>query len=248
MLTEQIRMVHIQSKKTYGSPRIARELQARSIAVSRPRVARLMKLANIRSKSRKRYVVTTDSKHHFPVSENKLNRNFNPGRIGKAWVSDITYIKTAQGWLYLTVILHLGDRKVIGWSLSKSLKAIHTTIPAWKMAVQHRPITEELIFHSDRGVQYACTEFCQILSANKNVTRSMSRKGNCWDNAVAESFFKNLKIEWTNEENYSTIQQASVPVFEYIEAWYNTKRRHSSLNYKTPVEYENYLLTLKTAA
>ena len=144
--------------------------------------------------------------------------------------------------------LDLGDRKVIGWSLSKSLKAIHTTIPTWKMAVQYRPVTEELIFHSDRGVQYACTEFCQILSANKNVTRSMSRKGNCWDNAVAESFFKNLKIEWTNEENYSTIQQASVPVFEYIEAWYNTKRRHSSLNYKTPVEYENYLLTLKTAA
>ncbi len=115
------------------------------------------------------------------------------------------------------------------------------------MAVQYRPLTEELIFHSDRGVQYACTEFSQMLGANKNVIRSMSRKGNCWDNAVAESFFKNLKTEWTNEENYSTAQKASVSVFEYIEAWYNTKRRHSSLNYQTPTEYENYLLTLKTA-
>jgi transposase InsO family protein len=241
-------MVHLQSKKTYGSPRIARELQAQNISVSRPRVARLMKLANIRSKFRKKYVVTTDSKHHFPVVENRLNRNFNPQTIGKAWVSDITYIKTAQGWLYLTVILDLGDRKVIGWSLSKSLKAIDTTIPAWKMAVQYRPVTKELIFHSDRGVQYACSEFTQLLNAHKNVIQSMSRKGNCWDNAVAESFFKNLKAEWTNEEHYCTTQQAAVSVFEYIETWYNTRRRHSSIHYQTPAEYENYLLTLKTAA
>lgn len=248
LLTEQIRRVHAQSKKTYGSPRIARELQAQGIPVSRPRVARLMKLASIRSKCRKKYVVTTDSKHSFPVAANRLNRNFNPQRIGQAWVSDITYIRTAQGWLYLTVILDLADRKVLGWSLSKSLKAMHTTIPAWAMAVQNRPVIQELIFHSDRGVQYACTDFTKLLKTHPNVIRSMCRKGNCWDNAVAESFFKNLKTEWTNDENYSTIQQAAVSVFEYIEAWYNTKRRHSSLNYRTPAEYENYLLTLKTAA
>lgn len=248
MLTEQIREVYFQSKGSYGSPRIAHQLQAQGIAVSRPRVARLMQLANLRSKFRKKYVITTDSKHTYPVVENRLNRNFNPATIGKAWVSDITYIRTAQGWLYLTVILDLGDRKVIGWSLSKSLKAIATTVPAWKMAVQNRPVTQELIFHSDRGVQYACTEFSQLLGANKLVIRSMSRKGNCWDNAVAESFFKNLKAEWTNDQQYNTVQQAAVSVFEYIETWYNTQRRHSSLNYHSPAEYENYLLTLKTAA
>jgi transposase InsO family protein len=248
MLTEQIRAVYLQSKRSYGSPRIAHQLRAQGIAVSRPRVARLMQLANLRSKMRKKYVITTDSKHAYPVVENTLNRNFNPATIGKAWVSDITYIRTAQGWLYLTVILDLGDRKVIGWSLSQSLRAIATTVPAWKMAVQNRPVTGELIFHSDRGVQYACTEFAQLLSANKLVIRSMSRKGNCWDNAVAESFFKNLKAEWTNDENYCTIQQAAVSVFEYIETWYNTQRIHSSLSYHTPTEYENNLLTLKTAA
>jgi transposase InsO family protein len=248
MIIEQIRIVHARSKQTYGSPRITRELQACHICVSRPRVARLMKLAGIRSSIRKKYVVTTDSKHNYPIAENKLNRNFNPETIGKAWVSDITYIKTGQGWLYLTVMLDLADRKVIGWSLSKSLKAIDTTIPAWKMAVNNRPVTQEMIFHSDRGVQYACTEFRELLGVNKNVIQSMSRKGNCWDNAVAESFFKNLKAEWTNREKYQTTQQAAISVFEYIETWYNTRRRHSSLNYLAPVEYENYLLTLKNAA
>jgi len=248
MITEQIRIVHAQSRQTYGSPRITMELRARNLSVSRPRVARLMKLAGIRSIVRKKYVVTTDSKHHYPLVENRLNRNFNPETIGKAWVSDITYIKTGQGWLYLTMILDLADRKVIGWSLSKSLKAIDTTIPAWKMAVSNRPVTQEMIFHSDRGVQYACTEFRELLGAHKNVIQSMSRKGNCWDNAVAESFFKNLKTEWTNREKYQTTQQAAISVFEYIETWYNTRRRHSSLNYLAPVEYENYLLTLKNAA
>lgn len=248
MLTEQIRIVHTQSRQTYGSPRITRELQARNIPVSRPRVARLMKQANIRSSIRKKYVVTTDSKHNYPVAENRLNRNFNPETIGKAWVSDITYIKTGQGWLYLTIILDLGDRKIIGWSLSRSLKAIDTAIPAWKMAVRNRPLSEELIFHSDRGVQYACTAFRALISTNKQVIQSMSRKGNCWDNAVAESFFKNLKAEWTNREKYATTQHAAVSVFEYIETWYNTRRRHSSLNYLAPAEYEKYLLTLKNAA
>ncbi len=247
-LTEQIKQVHLKSNKTYGSPRIAYELKLRKVNVSRPRVARLMRKAGIRSKLRRKYVVTTDTNHTYKVAENLLDRQFNVGSIGKVWVSDISYIKTAQGWLYLTVIIDLGDRKVIGWSLSKSLKAKETVIPAWNMAKINRPITGSMIFHSDRGVQYACTEFTGLLNKNKFIRQSMSRKGNCWDNAVAESFFKTLKAEWTNWNKYKTYKEAELSVFEYIETWYNVNRRHSALGFLTPAEYENYLLTKKLAA
>jgi transposase InsO family protein len=247
-LTSQIRKIHEQSNQTYGSPRIARELQVRGYKVSRPRVARLMQLAGIRSRMKKKYVATTDSKHAWPVAPNLLERAFNPDRIGQVWVSDITYIWTSQGWLYLTTIIDLGDRQVIGWSLSTSLKATDTSIAAWRMATRTRPVTGDLIFHSDRGVQYACSEFTGLLAAYPTVSQSMSRKGNCWDNAVAESFFKSLKSEWTNWCVYDTIKQAKLSVFQYIETWYNTRRRHSALNYMTPQEFETYLLTQKSAA
>ena len=248
LLTEQIRRIHEQSHGTYGSPRITRELSSLSIKVSRPRVARLMRKARIQSKHRRKYVVTTDSKHTFKVAKNLLDRDFQPGTIGKAWVSDITYIRTVQGWLYLTTVIDLGDRKVIGWALSTSLKAEHTSVAAWKMAVTNRPVTGDLIFHSDRGVQYACTEFIDLLNAYKTVRQSMSRKGNCWDNAVAESFFKSLKSEWIRWRKYQTINEAKTSVFQYIEGWYNTKRRHSALNYMTPSEFKHHLLTQKLAA
>lgn len=238
LLTEQIRRIHEQSHGTYGSPRITRELSSLSIKVSRPRVARLMRKARIQSKHRRKYVVTTDSKHTFKVAKNLLDRDFQPGTIGKAWVSDITYIRTVQGWLYLTTVIDLGDRKVIGWALSTSLKAEHTSVAAWKMAVTNRPVTGDLIFHSDRGVQYACTEFIDLLNAYKTVRQSMSRKGNCWDNAVAECFFKSLKSEWIRWRKYQTINEAKTSVFQYIEGWYNTKRRHSALNYMTPSEFK----------
>lgn len=244
----QIRRIHELSNKTYGSPRINKELRTMGYKVSRPRVARLMRKAGIRSKIKRRYVATTDSRHRYPVAPNLLDRNFNPGKTGKVWVSDITYIKTSQGWLYLTTIIDLGDRKVIGWSLSRSLKAEATAIAAWLMAIGNRPPTEELIFHSDRGVQYACGEFASLLKSYRNVRQSMSRKGNCWDNAVAESFFKSLKAEWTNWYKYKTIRQAELSVFQYIEGWYNTRRRHSALNNMTLIEYENHLLTKKSAA
>ena len=224
------------------------DLHALGIHVSRPRVARLMRKAGIRSKHRRRYLVTTDSKHKFKVSENLLDRNFQVGQIGKVWVSDITYIKTDQGWLYLTTIIDLGDRKVIGWSLGGLLTAEDTIIVAWRMAVKHRSITDQLIFHSDRGVQYACDQFRTLLGAYPKVQQSMSRKGNCWDNAVAESFFKTLKVEWTNWHHYKSIENAAISIFEYIEGWYNTRRRHSSLDYKAPAEYEQFLLTKKSAA
>jgi transposase InsO family protein len=226
---KRIRKIYYDSKKTYGSPRITIALRNEGIIISRRRVAKLMKKQNLQSIIRKKYVVTTDSKHNYPVVENKLNRDFHVDGTGKVWVSDITYIKTSQGWLFLTVIIDLGDRKVIGWSLSKSLKALDTSIPAWIMAIKNRPITQKLIFHSDRGVQYACNEFKNLLAGYKLVERSMSRKGDCWDNAVAESFFKNLKVEWVYRNKYKTRKQAAISIFEYIETWYNTGRIHTTL-------------------
>jgi transposase InsO family protein len=228
-LAKRIRHIYDDSKKIYGSPRITLALRGQGIRVSRKRVARIMKKEGLRSIIRKKFVATTDSKHNYPLFENLLGRNFKANGTGRVWVSDITYIRTAQGWLYLTVIIDLGDRKVIGWSLSRSLKAIDTTVPAWIMAVMNRPIAQELIFHSDRGIQYACNEFKNLLASYKFVRQSMSRKGNCWDNAVAESFFKNLKVECVYQNKYRTREEAAISIFEYIEAWYNTGRIHTTL-------------------
>lgn len=247
ILTEKIRAIHGNSKQTYGSPRITRELVKLDVKVSRPRVARLMKKAKIRSIVKRKFRVTTDSEHKYPIVENKLNRQFKVGEIA-AWVSDITYIKTTQGWLYLTIILDLADRKIIGWALSSTMKAIDTVIPAWKMAQKNRSITSELIFHSDRGVQYACSEFKSLLDKNPLVIRSMSRKGNCWDNAVAESFFKTLKAECVYQNKFINKHQAALVVFEYIEIWYNRKRQHSALGYVSPTEFEEILNKQKIAA
>jgi putative transposase len=228
-LSDRIKEIYESSKKTYGSPRVTIALLEEGLHVSRPRVARLMKKQNLQSIIRKKWVVTTDSRHNYPVVENKLNRDFKVTRRGQVWVSDITYIKTWQGWLYLTVIIDLYDRKVIGWAFSISLKAVHTTIPAWMMAVRNRPITQVLIFHSDRGVQYACNEFKELLASYKLVERSMSRKGDCWDNAVAESFFKTLKVELVYQNSFKTFEEAQLSVFEYIEAWYNVNRIHTTI-------------------
>lgn len=247
-ILDQIRQIHHESRKVYGSPRITAELRSRDVSVSRPRVARLMKKANIRSKTVKKFKVTTDSKHHYRIMDNKLNRAFKVDRIGKVWVSDITYIPTVQGWLYLTIIMDLADRRIIGWSISDSLKASDTVIPAWKMACINRPISEKLIFHSDRGVQYCCNEFGVLLEAQKNVDRSMSRKGNCWDNAVAESFFKTIKTELVYDHKFMTKYQAKLEIFDYIEIWYNRKRRHSALGYLSPELFEKLLLNYKNAA
>ena len=247
-LTEKIRVIHSKSKQTYGSPRVTRELIKQDVKVSRPRVARLMKKAKIRSIVKRKFRVTTDSEHKYPVAENKLNRQFKVDKIGTAWVSDITYIKTMQGWLYLTIILDLADRKIVGWALSSTMKAIDTVIPAWKMACKNRSITSELIFHSDRGIQYASNEFKSLLDKNPLVIRSMSRKGNCWDNAVAESFFKTLKAECVYQNTFINKQQAAIIVFEYIETWYNKKRIHSALGYVSPKEFEELLNKQKIAA
>lgn len=247
-LTKRILKVYQDSDKRYGSPRIAKELRRQGIKISRPRAARLMKKAKIWSIVKKKFKVTTDSKHTYPVVENILNRAFNPTNISMAWVSDITYIKTKQGWLYLTIVLDLGDRKVIGWALSTTMKAIDTVMPAWRMAQKNRPITQQLIFHSDRGVQYACSDFKALLDANKFISRSMSRKGNCWDNSVAESFFKTLKTECVYQHKFINKEQAALIVFEFIEIWYNRKRLHSALGYLSPAEFEKNLNKLNIAA
>ncbi len=248
-LTICIRELYAKSRSTYGSPRIAKELKAQRVVVSRPRVARLMRCAGLRSiVSRKYRVATTDSKHGFLVVDNLLNRDFQVGIAGRAWVSDLTYIRTTEGWLYLTTVIDLADRKVIGWALSNTMTAKDTSVAAWKMASRNRAVSKDLIFHSDRGVQYACNEFTALLKAFPYIRQSMSRKGNCWDNAVAESFFKTLKSECTNHLQNLNMKQTELAVFDYIECWYNTQRRHSALNYMSPNQYNNFLQTWKTAA
>ncbi len=247
-LVEQIKQVHEQSKCRYGSPRIAVELREQGIQVSRPRVARVMQKHHIQSIVRKKYrVQTTDSGHACTVAENHLARDFYAARPAEKWVSDLTYIRTGEGWLYLTVVLDLADRKVVGWALSEAMDAEVTTVAAWQMAVRNRPLFHSLLFHSDRGVQYACSAFQEQLEGMP-VLRSMSRRGNCWDNAVAESFFKTMKTEMVYHHKFATIAEAKLAVFEYIESFYNRKRRHSALGYLTPCQYENQLYSQAVAA
>ena len=238
LLLSQIQRIHRQSGATYGSPRMAKELQAQGFKVSRPRVARLMRQKGIRAVHAKKFVVTTDSKHKYPVAENLLDRNFSAGAKARAWVSDITYIRTGAGWVYLTTVIDLFDRKAIGWSLSSDMGASSTSMPAFRMAVKNRPPSDSLIFHSDRGVQYACNAFVNLLKSYGGVRQSMSRKGNCWDNAVAESFFKTLKVELIYRKKYARKQQAALDVFQWIETWYNRNRRHSALGNLTICEFE----------
>ena len=168
-----------ESKDSYGSIRMTRELKARGREAGKNRVANMMRAAGLRARKPRKFKVTTDSKHNYPVAPNILDREFYATKPGEVWVSDLTYVRTKNGWLYLTVIIDLYDRKVIGWSMSKGLSAGETVIPAWIMATRNRPVTQKLIFHSDRGTQYACNEFTKILKANKLIIQSMSRKGNC---------------------------------------------------------------------
>ena len=246
-LNRAIHRVWEGSGRRYGSPRIHRQLLAEGWSVSQPRVARRMRKMGIASQIRRKWVATTDSNHPFPVAPNLLDRKFWPANLGQVWVSDITYLPSETGWLYLTMVMDLADRQVIGWSLSKGLSANQTVIPAWKAACRRRPIKGKLIFHSDRGIQYACKEFTEKRKASKLVTQSMSRKGNCWDNAPAESFFKTLKAELQLDGKFVNYQQARTTIFEFIEIWYNRKRLHSALGYRTPAQTE-HLLTQNQAA
>jgi transposase InsO family protein len=227
-------------KGRYGSPRIWQSLLAEfGQRVSRKRVERLMRTHGLQARRKKKWVNTTDSKHPLPVADNLLNRDFSAAGPGQKWVSDITYLRTSGGWLYLTAIIDLWDRKVIGRSFSSDLAAEHVC-EALAMARKNRKPAEGLIFHSDRGVQYCSTEFRRALvKACPTVRQSMSRKGNCWDNACAESFFKTLKWELDVLEGRHTRKQVRTEVFQYIEIYYNKKRRHSALGYAIPIALTN---------
>jgi transposase InsO family protein len=230
-----------ENKGRYGSPRIWRELvEEFNCRISRKRVARLMRENKKQAKRKPKGVKTTDSNHCEPVSENILARDFTASAPGQKWVSDITYLRTLCGWIYLTVIIDLYDRKVIGWAFSASLETTATAIPALKMAVKNRVPRKGLIFHSDRGVQYCSKLFSQALhDICSSVQQSMSRKSNVWDNACAESFFKTLKWELDILDGKHTKQEVKSEVFEYIEMYYNRRRRHSAIGYATPIALIN---------
>ncbi len=238
-LLKEIVKVYELSERRYGSPRITEELNAKGIKVSEVLVAKIMRKNNIKSIVRKKYRITTDSSHCYPIVENVLDRNFSVCEPNRAWVSDLTYIHTGEGWLYLTTVIDLFDRKVIGWALSNTMRAKQTSIAAFKMACINRPVNpnDKLIFHSDRGIQYACDEFTYFLNGYTNIIQSMSRKGNCWDNAVAESFFKTIKTELIYHHQYTTRQYAKLSIFDYIERFYNQRRRHLHLGNLTITEF-----------
>ena len=247
VLKEKITALYFESKQRYGSPRITMELNILGYKISRITVAKYMRELGLKSKLSKKFKVTTDSKHNYLLVENVLNRQFLVPQPSKAWVSDITYIHTKEGFLYLTTIMDLYDRKIIGWSLSDGMSTNETTLASWKMAIRNRNVQKGLIFHSDRGVQYANNKFANVLDSYK-VTRSMSRTGDCWDNAVAESFFKSLKTELIYGNKLITKEQMKLQIFEYIEIWYNQKRRHSALKYMTIKEFNNQLNKYKNVA
>jgi transposase InsO family protein len=224
------------NKDRYGSPRIWRELvEDFNLRISRKRVERLMRKHGLQARRKRKWVNTTDSRHTLELSENLLNRDFRAALPGEKWVSDITYLATSNGWLYLTVILDLWDRKIIGWNIAEDMRT-ENVCKALKMAVKNRPPREGLIFHSDRGVQYCSDLFRATLQTLcPGVRQSMSRKGDCWDNACAESFFKTLKWELDILNGKFTKQEVRTGVFEYIEIYYNRRRRHSALGYAIPL-------------
>ena len=244
-MRSEIQSIYFDHKQRYGSPRIAAELRAKGVPATTPTVAKYMKEMGLRSKRSKKYVATTDSKHNNRVFENILDRRFNDRLPHGAWVSDITYISTKDGFLYQTVVIDLFDRKVIGWSYSDVLTAEQTVLSAFRKAIKNRPPTKGLIFHSDRGVQYTCSRFVNLL-ASYGVIQSMSRKGNCWDNAVAESFFKTLKAELIYGNKLVSKEQMKLILFEYVEVYYNRNRRHSALGNLTIKEFSE--LKLKNVA
>ncbi len=236
-LTALIRGIFEESRGTYGAPRVHEALRKRSVGCGCKRVARLMRDAGLRSKLKRRFrVKTTDSNHDHPIAPDLVCRDFTASRPNQVWVSDITYIPTDEGWLYLASTMDLFSRRIVGWSMSSSLKTTIAT-DALQMALDGRELHGDLIHHSDRGVQYAASDFRKLLDAH-SIAASMSRKGNCYDNAAKESFFHTLKTELVHHERYRTRDTARVSLFDYIEVFYNRQRLHSTLGYCSPVEFE----------
>lgn len=235
-LSVEISATHARSRRTYGSPRIHADLHARGVRVSRKRVVRLMRQEGIAARRKRRFRHTTDSNHPHPIAPNVLEQHFEAERPNTAWVTDVTYIWTAEGWLYLAAILDLCSRRVVGWAMSETNDR-HLAIAALNQALTARTTSAGLIHHSDRGSPYASDDYRKKLAAH-DLVASMSRRGNCWDNAVAESFFATLKGELVDHEHYPTRAAARASIGEYIDRFYNPQRRHSSIGYLSPIEFE----------
>lgn len=235
-LVVTIKAIHGEVKARYGSPRIHAELVARGEPCCVNTVARLMRQEGIAAKTKRKFRVTTDSNHNRPVPENVLDRQFGPQAPNQAWTADITYVATGEGWLYLAAVEDLYSRRIVGWSMSDRIDS-RLVVDALEMALAGRLPGEGLVAHSDRGSQYA-SEHYQGLLAGHGITCSMSRRGNCWDNAPMESSFASLKKELTRGEVFATREGARASIFEYIEVFFNRTRRHSSLGYMSPAEYE----------
>ena len=239
MILERIRRIHHLSRGLYGSPKIYQELRKLGLKYNRKRIVRIMRINGIRAKTKRKYKRTTDSNHSYPVAENILGQDFTSTVLNKIWVSDITYIWTKEGWLYLCCILDLCSRKIVGWQIDITLSS-SLVITALSQAITNRGENPGIIFHSDRGSQYASGEVRKYLWGHKMI-QSMSRKGNCYDNAVMESFFHTLKTELVSFENFQTRDEAKMKIFDYIEIFYNRQRSHSSIGYLTPEEFERNL-------
>jgi putative transposase len=246
ILMARVRVSFRRSRGTYGAPRIHADLRAEGRRVGKKRVARLMRQDGLRGRRKKRRVVTTNSAHTHPIAPNRLDRQFDVNGVNgvralnRVWVSDITYIPTAEGFLFLAVVLDLASRRVIGWSMQESLEA-DLAVAALRMAIERRGPVPGLLHHSDRGTQYTCDAYRRVLAAH-TIEASMSKKGDCWDNAVAESFFSTLELELIDGARWPTRAAARRAIFEFIEAWYNLERRHSTLGYRSPATYEKEVL------
>jgi len=239
-LLVEVRAIHAEVKARYGSPRIHAELAARGHGCCVNTVAKLMRDNSIAAKTARKFrCTTTDSDHDLPVADNLLNRQFNPSEANEVWLGDITYIPTREGWLYLAAVEDLFSRRVVGWSMADHMES-RLVVDALEMAVQRRLPDEGLLAHSDQGSQYA-SEHYRLLLAKHGIACSMSRRADCWDNAPMESFFASLKKELVHGANFATRTEARAALFEYIEVFYNGQRRHSSLGYVSPAEYEQSL-------
>jgi len=244
-LRHKVRSLYRKSRGRYGSPRIHAELKAEGERCGRKRVERLMREESLVARPKRRYHTTTNSKHCHEIAPNLLQRDFTAEAPDRVWVSDITYVPTRQGWLYLAVVLDLATRAVVGWAMRPTLEAA-VAIDALTMAVARRHPERGLIHHSDRGVQYASGAY-QDLLVHHGLRCSMSRKGDCWDNAVAESFFATLEWELLEGSDWHTHAEAKRALFEFLEIWYNRQRRHSTLGYQSPAEYEVHLIRKRAA-
>ena len=232
----KIEIIFKESRGRYGSPRVHLELRRHGDRVGRKRVARLMRTGKFVARVKRRFRKTTDSNHGFAIAPNLLKRNFHVSAPNSVWAADITYLPTREGWLYLAVVLDLFSRRVVGWAMAEHLRA-ELAISALRMALARRRPKRGLIHHSDRGVQYACDDYRAILRAH-GILSCMSRKGDCWDNAVVESFFSTMELELVAGSDWKTRDEASTAVFEYVEAFYNSKRLHSTNAYLSPAEFE----------